>query len=57
MLVVQWLFQTVIITPLSQRSAGLAYSMHDSLVAVAGAVGVGVISWYLKQIRKDASST
>jgi hypothetical protein len=27
--------------------------MHGSLVAVAGAVGVGVFSWYLKQIRKD----
>ena len=27
--------------------------MHGSLVAVAGAVGVGVISWYLEQIRKD----
>ena len=52
MLLVQWLFQTLI-TPPSQRSARLAYPMHDSLVAVAGAVGVGVISWYLKQIRKD----
>jgi len=27
--------------------------MRGSLVVVAGAVGVGVISWYLKQIRKD----
>jgi hypothetical protein len=52
MLLVQWLFQTLI-TPSSEGSARLAYSMHGSLVAVAGAVGVGVISWYLKQIRKD----
>jgi len=27
--------------------------MHGSPVAVAGALGVGVFSWYLKQIRKD----
>ena len=52
MLLVQWLFQTLI-TPPFQRSARLAYPMHGPLVAVAGAVGVGVISWYLKQIRKD----
>jgi hypothetical protein len=47
MLLVQWLFQPLI-TPPSYEAARLAYPMHGSLVAVAGAVGVGVFSWYLK---------